>query len=112
MLPDLVRDSKLTTHFLGTETIHIYQESDPTSGNRLITRKQHGQRQEKIGNGAYGSVWLEKCTKGQRDGVRVRAVTQSHRDNRSGPVDYTRELEVIAKFSNSNVSHCSLVRVA
>lgn len=104
MLPDLVRDSKLTTHFLGEETIHTYQESDPTSGNRLIARTEHWQRQKKIGNGAYGSVWLENCTKGQRNGNRVRAVKQSHLDSRSGPVDYTRELEVIAKFSRANVT--------
>lgn len=104
MLPDLVRDSKLSTHFLGAETIHTYQESDPTSGKRLISRTEHWRRHEKIGSGAYGSVWLEKCTKGHRDGARVRAVKQSHLDSRSGPVDYTRELEVIAKFSSSNVS--------
>ncbi|KAJ5380112.1 Tetratricopeptide-like helical [Penicillium cataractarum] len=93
MLPDLVQDFKLTTHFRGEETIHTYQESDPTSGNRLISRTEHWKRHKKIGNGAYGSVWLENCTKGRRNGSRVRAVKQSHLDSRSGPVDYTRELE-------------------
>ena len=101
-LPDLVRDSKLETHFLHgniAETVHTYNEPDPTSQRRLVSRSEHWQRQTRIGGGGFGSVWLEKCTKGHRD-IQVRAVK---RIEISARVDYNRELEAIAKFSHRKV---------
>lgn len=105
-LPDLVRDSKLETHFLpdsSVETVHTYLESDPTSQQRLVTRSEHWKRQKKIGGGGFGSVWLEKCTKGGRRGIEVRAIKQIEIDRRSARIDYNRELEAIAKFSHWKV---------
>lgn len=91
-ISDLIRYSKLETYFLPVETIHRFQESDSTSGQRLVTRLKHWRRQEKIGKGGFGSVWLEKCTKGGRPGAiaqegAVRAVKQIDIDRRFGPVD-------------------------
>jgi hypothetical protein len=106
--PDLVRDSRLSTHLHGPETIHTYLESDPSSGKRIVAKTEHWQQHGKIGNGAYGSVWLEECIKGER-GARFRAVKQISLDSVSGPVDYTRELEAIAKFSSSNVSTRAMI---
>lgn len=111
-IPDLIRDSKLETYFLPdctVETVHTFQESDQTSGRRLVTRSEHWRRQRRVGRGGFGSVWLEKCTKGGRpevtaqDGA-VRAVKQIDMDTRFGSIDYSRELEAIAKFSHSRVS--------
>lgn len=108
----LIRDSKLGTYLLQictVETVHRFQEPDSTSGQRLVTRSELWRRQEKIGKGWFGSIWLEKCTKGGRlgataqDGV-VRAVKQIDIDRRFGLVDYNRELGSIAKFSHSRVS--------
>ena len=99
---DLVRDSKLETHFISGETIHAYHEADPTSHQRRVTRFEHWQRQQEIGSGSFGRLWLEKCTKGGRGPTQVRATKQVklHRH-----VDYSRELETIAKFSHPKVCY-------
>ena len=98
-LPDLVRDLKLETHFIPgdiVETVHTYHEPDPISRQRLGSRSEHWQRQRRIGDGGFGSMWLEKCTKGHRD-IQVRAVK---RMEISAHVEYNRELDAIAKFSH------------
>lgn len=110
-IPDLIRDSKLETYFLPdctVETVHTFQESDPASGQRLVTRLEHWRRQRRVGNGGCCSVWLERCIKGERpagiqDGA-VRAVKQIDIDPRVESIDYNRELEAIAKFSHPRVS--------
>lgn len=112
-IPDLIRDSKLETHFLphcGVETVHTFRESDPASGQRLVIRSEHWQRQRRIGSGGFGSVWLERRIKGGRSGATaaqdsaVRAVKQIDMDTRLGLIDYNHELEAIAKFSHYRVS--------
>jgi hypothetical protein len=116
-ISDLIRDSRLETRFLldsAVETVHTFRESDPTSGQRLVIRLEHWQRQKRIGKGGYGSVWLEKRIKGGRSGVTdhdspVRAVKQIDLDTRFEPIDYNRELEAIAKFSHSRVSLYMLI---
>ncbi|CAG8241173.1 unnamed protein product [Penicillium nalgiovense] len=112
-IPDLIRDSKLETYFLPNctvETVHRFQESDPASGQRLVTRLEHWRRQRRVGNGGFGSVWLEKCIQSGRSGDiqngAVRAVKQIDIDTRFGSIDYNRELEAIAKFSHSRYERC------
>jgi hypothetical protein len=105
-LPDLVRDSKLETHFLpdcSVETVHTYHESDPSSRRRVVVRYEHWKRQRRIGGGGYSTVWLEECFQGSRDGVQVRAVKQIETGGRFQRIDFNRELETIAKFSHSRV---------
>ncbi|KAJ5243640.1 hypothetical protein N7489_003736 [Penicillium chrysogenum] len=112
-IPDLIRDSKLETYFLPdctVETVHRFQESDSASGQRLVTRLEHWRRQRRVGNGGFGTVWLEECIKagrpgGTQDGT-VRAVKQIDMDTRFGSIDYNRELEAIAKFSHSRYERC------
>lgn len=111
-ISDLIRDSKLETHFLpdcNVEAVHRFQESDPASRRRLVTRSEHWRRQRRIGGGSFGSVWLEERTKGGRPGTgaqdgAVRAVKQIDIDTRLDSINYNRELEAIAKFSHSRVS--------
>lgn len=112
-ISDLIRDSKLETRFLphcGVETVHTFRESDPASGQRLVIRSEHWQRQRRIGGGGFGSVWLERRIKGGPPGAtvaqvsEVRAVKQIDMDTRLELIDYKRELEAIAKFSHSRVS--------
>jgi hypothetical protein len=105
---DLIRDSRLETFFLpdcSVETVHTSRESDITSRRRVVARSEHWKRLSKIGGGAYGSVWLEKCIKDshQRNIHALRAVKQIDLDSRLGPIDYNRELEAIAKFSHARV---------
>lgn len=101
-LPDIVRDFELEAQFVpdpSVQTIHTYRESDLESGRRLVTRKEHWQRQRKIGSGSFGSVWLEKCIQETRS-VQFRAVKQLPIHD---SVDYRRELEAITRFSHPKV---------
>ncbi|PLB49671.1 kinase-like protein [Aspergillus steynii IBT 23096] len=102
-IPDLVRDSKLETHFLpdsSVETVHTYHEPDYKSRRRLVPRLEHWTRHEKIGGGSFGSVWLEKCTKGAKRDNGLRAIKQMEVRRKSTLLNYNRELEAIAKFSH------------
>ncbi len=102
MLPDLVRYSKLSTHFFGAETIHTSLESDPTSGKRVTALTEQWQHHEKIGMAHMGVSWVEKFVKDKE--AHEFEPKQISLDSRLGPVDYTRELEAIVKFSSSNIS--------
>lgn len=107
-LPDLVGDSNLETHFVSDnslETIHIYHESDPTSRRRVVARSEHWKRLRRIGGGGYSTVWLEECSQGSRNGIKVRAVKQIETGGRFNRIDFNRELETIAKFSHPRVYH-------
>jgi hypothetical protein len=80
-ISDLIPDSKLEIYFLpdyAAETVHRFQESDPTSELRLVTRSKHGRRQEKIGKGGFNGVRLEKYTKGGRPGYSLRGCNPSN----------------------------------
>ncbi|KAK6835190.1 hypothetical protein PG987_009884 [Apiospora arundinis] len=62
-----------------------------------------------LGRGAYGIVYLEKCITDNTDGhkQRRRAVKEVLKCVATGEeLDYVRELEAIAKFSNPNYAHC------
>lgn len=110
---DLVRDSRLVTQVLNDDVcVHTHYESDPRSRKRAVPRLEYWQRHKIIGRGSYGSVRLEKCVKGQRNGLEMRAVKQlsTARSPHSQPLDYTRELEAIAKFSQAKVRPEGLVR--
>lgn len=99
---DLVRDFKLETQFHPKYTCHRYDESDLASGTRLVIRQEYWKRQTCIGSGGYGSVWLERCFKGEKEQT-VRAVKEIHKQKSVKPDTYYRELEAIAKFSNARV---------
>lgn len=105
-ISDLIQDSRLETAFLPDCTVHTFQESDPKSKQRIVTRSEHWRRQKIIACGAFGTVWLETCTHsgGTRQNATVRAVKQIDLDSRFGEIDYHRELEAIAKFSHARVS--------
>ncbi|KAJ5966782.1 hypothetical protein N7501_003030 [Penicillium viridicatum] len=77
-IPDWVLDSKLETHFppgSKYETVHTYYEQESLS-QRPIKKSEHWQREKKIGDGGFGEVWLERCTKGSSHGHDVRAIKQ------------------------------------
>lgn len=99
-VPDWVLDSKLETHFppgSKYETVHTYYRQESLS-QRPTKKSEHWQREKKIGDGGFGEVWLERCTKGNSHGHDVRAIKQMEVRRQ---VDYGRELEAIAKFSHT-----------
>src|SRR5690348_15308602 len=99
---DLVRDSKLETYFLPECIEHVYYVSDLATGQRRVRREEYWKQDRHLGSGTYGRVWLEKCVKDTE--VKLRAVKEIRKSLQpSRPIDYSRELEAIAKFSHQNV---------
>ncbi|KAK3989414.1 Serine/threonine-protein kinase RAD53 [Cladorrhinum sp. PSN332] len=80
-------------------TEHYFYQRGTSARNRKIILSERWRRIRKLGSGAFGSVWLEKCDRMVRkDAPSVRAVKEIKFN--SG-IDFTRELEAIAKFSNN-----------
>lgn len=103
---DLVHDLKLETIFVDGTTIHTHNTSDSGAGRRRINVEEKWERQEKLGNGTYGTVWVETCVLGPKKGE-LRAVKEILKEaTTSESIDYGRELEAIAKFSHANYVHC------
>ncbi|KAJ5513219.1 hypothetical protein N7463_002771 [Penicillium fimorum] len=106
VLPDWVLDYKLETHFIpGSrhETVHTYYEQESLSQRRPIQKSVHWRREKKIGDGGFGEVWLERCTKGNGHGRGVRALKQIQVRQQ---INYNRELEAIVKFSHTKHERC------
>lgn len=99
-LSDLVLDSRLETRFHEKYVYHVHHESDADKGQRSVQRREFWQRHRYLGSGGCGSVWLEKCIKGQQEGA-VRAVKEIERPRNK--FECNRELEAIAKFSHVKV---------
>ncbi|KAJ5366512.1 Tetratricopeptide-like helical [Penicillium brevicompactum] len=97
-ISDLIRDSQLETQFRPGYTVHLFQEPEPDSDGRVVTRREWWHREQDIGVGGFGRVYLEKCIRGGPQDGAVRAVKQISINTRA-QIDYNRELEAIAKFS-------------
>jgi hypothetical protein len=102
---DLVVDSKLDTKFRDSATIHSFLEIDDVG--RRSTREEEWKIEQSLGRGAFGQVRLERCvTPGVKCGF-LRAVKIINTEsNLYKSLDFTRELEAIAKFSQDRVSRC------
>lgn len=108
-LPDLVRDSRLTTPvFDSAQTVHEYEESG--NGARLVRRREAWDREARpIGRGGFSLIWLERRRTEVSTVVPTRVLKEiSLADSRTRTADYIRELEAIAKFSHRKVcwSYC------
>jgi hypothetical protein len=104
-LRDLVQDSKLKTrfHFNG-RTEHIFTETGLTTHQRTIYREEHLARKKDIAVSGYGLMWQEQCVARGTGATNLRTVKHISKGTRaSWPIDYNRELEAIAKFSNPKV---------
>ena len=100
---DLVRDSRLRTKFYSSYTQHTYYVSGVTARQRIVKKEERWQRGGTLGSGAFGTVWLEKLVSDQ-DETKQRAVKEIRKNtHRSDAIDYSRELEAIAKFSHEKV---------
>jgi serine/threonine protein kinase len=102
-----VQDSKLNAIVTETHTEHIFARHGRRGGPREVWRKQ-----SRLGHGAFGTVWLEKCEQPyRRDTPPLRAVKEIHLQSRSNSrVDYTRELDAFAKFSQPKVNCLTYIR--
>ncbi|OQD94882.1 hypothetical protein PENSOL_c023G10656 [Penicillium solitum] len=101
MASDLVTDSKLSVRFSAKHTHHVVFESDVRSGQRRQRKEESWERMEHLGKGGGGSVWLEQCLNVDSQ-PKTRAVKVIPKQTSFGQhIDYSRELEAIAKFSQT-----------
>lgn len=102
-ISDLVQDTKLETQFYRDHTEHVYYVTGATPRQRKVRKAERWERDEHIGTGAFGTVWLEKSVT-ENGAVQHRAVKEIRKSaEKSRAVDYSRELEAIAKFSHPKV---------
>ena len=100
---DLVRLSKLEAQFLPDSkyTRHVTYVTGSSLRERRIRKEELWSKEKELGRGGFAIVWLERCIQGDGEG-KLRAVKQVHKVETS---NYNRELEAIALFSHSKVSH-------
>ncbi|KAK6353614.1 hypothetical protein TWF696_005577 [Orbilia brochopaga] len=93
-LPIIVDGSRLRTIFKPNLLIHLY----PPKNGEGRPRKEYWKTERRLGGGSYGTVYLQKCSKGHIDS-NVRALKIIPTD-RCGGIDWIRELETIIEFSH------------
>ncbi|CCF47418.1 calcium/calmodulin-dependent protein kinase type 1B [Colletotrichum higginsianum] len=105
---DLVQESKLETTFFPSHTRHTFYQRGTTGRERRLKVEEQWTRKKRLGQGAYGTVWLETCDRPARQSVpAVRAVKEIPIDAaKSDKVEYLQELEAIMKFSQSRYTPC------
>lgn len=73
-LSDLVRDSKLETTALAQKGVTCHIVSHRTAGPSPERAEEKWQRRdERLGKGALGAVWLEECTAGRKKATCARS---------------------------------------
>ncbi|WQF89456.1 Putative serine/threonine-protein kinase, active [Colletotrichum destructivum] len=105
---DLVQESKLETTIFPGHTRHTFYQRGTTGRERRLRVEEQWTRKKRLGQGAYGTVWLETCDRPARQSVpAVRAVKEIPIDAaKSDKVEYLQELEAIMKFSQSRYTPC------
>ncbi|KAI2618231.1 kinase-like domain-containing protein [Hypoxylon sp. NC1633] len=103
LLSDIVRDSKLETEIFNTHTQHVLYITGHSARERHVRREERWVRDRFLGQGAYGTVYLERCDQGNK----LRAVKEIKKCVVAGKrLEYMRELEAVMKFSHPKYSHC------
>lgn len=92
---DLIDHFKLDTEFFPDYVQHVSLKSDASRLQRKIRVVQRWRRQEVLGHGTFGIVWLEKENDGETRAVKEVSKITAERAN----IDYTRELAALAKLS-------------
>jgi len=100
-LSDLVRHFKIETVVSNDCTQHVLYISGTSAHERRVRREETWVREDILGQGAYGTVHLERCDQEER---KLRAVKVVKKCLISGDeLDYGRELEAVTKFSHPKV---------
>lgn len=110
-LPDIVRDARIETEFLDSQTTkHVRYKAGTSARHRRLRKEEIWTRSHILGQGTYGIVHLE-C-RGEDRKKRARAVKEIKKFVRPDvEVDYGRELEAIFKFSHPRVSECAMLEL-
>lgn len=88
---------KLETTFHGDYVIHTTYGSDLASGRRVVEIKTKWKRKEVIGEGAFGTVWLEE----EEARGELRAVKRM--SNRARNFNCSRELYTLKKLMDVSI---------
>jgi serine/threonine protein kinase len=96
-LPDRVRDAKLDTEVRDGLTIHTDYVEDASVHRRFRIEKIVWQTTRKIGQGGYGSVYLQERKSRSSTGPAVRAIKRLRQTSHN---TFIHELEALAKFSS------------
>ncbi|KAI1635827.1 kinase-like domain-containing protein [Biscogniauxia mediterranea] len=97
-MDELVRKSKLETE--------LHPEHHITIHHILCDGQKSQQvwvRGDSLGEGGYGTVWIEKLKSGKDVGYQVRAVKVL---KKKPGLDYNREIGALAMFSQGEYAHC------
>ncbi|KAF3927118.1 hypothetical protein AA313_de0208822 [Arthrobotrys entomopaga] len=94
-LPTIVDGSRIQTVFRRGLFIHRYTVRNGESDSR----KEYWKTEKRLGGGAYGTVYLQKCCKGHYTGSDTRALKVIPQDSK-GRINWVRELETIMEFSH------------
>ncbi|KAM0240236.1 hypothetical protein ACHAP5_007972 [Fusarium lateritium] len=101
LLDDIVRDSRLETHYGGGLTIHL--RNDPHAPPLTPKRQERWKRVHTLGKGGQGQVVLEKCVD-DKPILTERAVKKIRLQTDDSRRRYEEELRTILKFSHDNYS--------
>ena len=83
------------------QVLHYEYISPAKPGPRSIKIVKRWRRQELLGSGSFGNVWLE-VLQDQPDVKRAVKVIQK-RKMKDAKIDYTKELKALAEFSRAKV---------
>lgn len=102
---ELVNDMRLEAKIDGDLTYHYTSEPDFT-GRAGRQNRQIWRRDELLGRGGFGEVWLERSvpSQGQNELRAVKIIPRPREDDSEGLHLLEQELQAIAKFSQPKVS--------
>ncbi|KAJ5952245.1 uncharacterized protein N7479_010658 [Penicillium vulpinum] len=98
---DLVTDAKFRVEFY-SDLVHRFTFQSSSTPGQYVRRKERldiWKKEKPVGSGSCGSVWLHRCltSENQEELQAVKMVNKKHLS--SGGIDFCKELEAIAKFS-------------
>lgn len=102
---ELVNDMRLEAKIDGDLTYHYTSEPD-FPGRAGRQKRQIWRRDELLGRGGFGEVWLERCVpnQGQDELQAVKIIPRPREDNPQDLRFLKHKLRAIAKFSQPKVS--------
>lgn len=102
---DLVADTKFRVEF-HSDFVHRFTFQSSNAPGQYMRRKERldvWKKEKSVGCGSYGSVWLHRCLTSE-DQAELQAVKiLGKRLLSSVRIDFYKELETIAKFSQKKV---------
>ncbi|OQE44134.1 hypothetical protein PENCOP_c002G08812 [Penicillium coprophilum] len=98
---DLVTDTKFRVEFY-SDLVHRFTIQSSSTPGQYVRRQERldvWKKEKPVGSGSYGSVWLHRCLTSEDQGE-LQAVKMVNKTQlSSGGIDFCKELEAIAKFS-------------